>query len=66
MRLSGTWADLEEAWGVYIQMEATGWQFLPCAGGLLDQPELLWTNVTRIATRANQLKKDRAPDATQH
>lgn len=38
-------------------MEATGWRFLPYAGGLLDQPESLMRNVLRIANIVNKLKE---------
>jgi hypothetical protein len=48
-KILGDWADLEEAWDAYTQMEATGWNFLPYSGGLFDQPELLMRNVYRIA-----------------
>lgn len=48
--LQGTWADLEEAWAGFTQMEATGWRHLPYDGGLLDQPELLMSNLYRLKT----------------
>jgi hypothetical protein len=40
-------------------MEATDWRFLPYAGGLMDQPELLMANVYRIANAARALKEAR-------
>lgn len=46
--LEGGDADLEEAWLAFTQLEATGWQFLPYTGGLLEQPDLLMRNVFRI------------------
>lgn len=58
--LEGTQADLEEAWAAWAQMSATGWRFLPYEGGLLDQPELLMSNVFRIerVARAKEDTKD--------
>lgn len=55
--LEGGDADLEEAWLAFAQMEATGWQFLPYAGGLLDQPDLLMRNVFRIKYVADQKRE---------
>ncbi len=46
--LVGDWADMEEAWTAYTLMESMKWQFLPYAGGLLDQPEALIRNILRI------------------
>lgn len=47
--LAGDWDDMEEAWTAYTLMESTKWQFLPYAGGLLDQPEALMRNILRIS-----------------
>ena len=55
--LEGSDADLEEAWLAFTQLEATGWQFLPYAGGLLDQPDLLMRNVFRIKLVADQKRE---------
>jgi len=50
--------DLESAWKTFTLMEATGWRFLPQAGGLLDQDEALLLDVLTIAS-LNQRVKDR-------
>lgn len=60
--ITGGMEDLEEAWGAYTQMEATGWHHLPYAGGLLDQPELLMQNIYRIANAVRQRRE--AADGT--
>lgn len=57
--LEGGEIDLEEAWSAFTQMEATGWRFLPYAGGLLDQPELLMRNIYRIARVARNMEENK-------
>ena len=57
--LQGDWPDLEEAWKAYSMMEATDWHFLPYAGGLMDQPEMLILNIFRIARVAKWLKEQK-------
>ena len=48
--------DLESAWRVWTLQEATGWQFLPCAGGLIDQDEALLMDVLMIAAVNERVK----------
>ncbi len=55
--LEGSDADLEEAWLAFTQMEATDWHFLPYAGGLLEQPELLMRNLYKIKVVANNARE---------
>jgi hypothetical protein len=38
-------------------MEATGWRFLPQAGGLLDQPEALLEDVLTLAALARTVER---------
>ena len=45
------------AWQVWTLLERTGWQYLPCEGGLLDQPAELWEDVLVIAWRKEQVEK---------
>jgi hypothetical protein len=49
--LSGSWADLEEAWRAYTYIQTAGWQILPLLypGGMMGQPELLINNIMKIA-----------------
>jgi hypothetical protein len=49
--------DLEMAWRAWILMEATDWRFLPCAGGLLDQPETLIADLLTIAALSHRVKE---------
>jgi hypothetical protein len=49
--------DLETAWRTWTLEEATGWRFLPNAGGLLDQDESLLQDVLAIAALNERLKK---------
>lgn len=53
----GSQDDLEEAWSAVTLMEATSWRFLPYAGGLLDQPELLLSNIFRIKAVINAVRE---------
>lgn len=41
--------DLEMAWGTWTLLEATGWRHLPFVGGLLDQPDVLMTDLATIS-----------------
>lgn len=50
----GDQGDLEEAWQTWRLMKATDWRFLPYAGGLLDQPEMLLHNVFEIEAEAQR------------
>lgn len=45
------------AWLVWTQMQATGWQFLPLSGGLMDQPELLMRNLYILSSQYQELMK---------
>lgn len=47
---------MELAYQVFTRMQATGWKFLPVAGGLLDQPELLMNNLFVLAARYQEIK----------
>lgn len=40
--------DPERAWRAFTLMEATGWRYLPEAGGLLDQDEALMSDILTI------------------
>jgi len=37
-------------------MEATGWQFLPYSGGLLEQPESVLEDLLMVATVSQRVK----------
>jgi len=37
-------------------MEATGWQFLPYSGGLLEQPEVVLEDLLMIAGVSQRVK----------
>ncbi len=54
--LEGTPEDMELAFQVFTQMQATDWRFLPAPGGLLDQPELLMNNLFILAGKYQELK----------
>lgn len=49
--------DLDTAWETWMLMEATGWQFLPHAGGLLDQDQALQDDLMTIAAVAPKVKE---------
>jgi hypothetical protein len=55
--LVGDEADMEEAWRYYCWMEATQWRFLPYAGALEDQEQVLMDNIFLIAASVNRLRK---------
>jgi hypothetical protein len=57
LKLEGDRNDAEEAWGAFASMEATDWRFLPYAGGLMDQPELVMRNLYRIKALSNALRE---------
>jgi hypothetical protein len=44
--------DLDASWEIWTMMEVTGWQFLPRAGGLLDQPSWLMDDLFAIRDAA--------------
>lgn len=50
-------SDLETAWRAWTLMEATDWHYLPCAGGLLDQPSALMSDILEIADRSRRIRK---------
>ncbi len=50
--------DPELAWRAWTMIQATGWRFLPCPGGLLDQPESLMDDIMAIAISSQQIKSD--------
>ena len=54
MKLLG---DLETAYRTWTLMEATGWKYLPCAGGLIDQDEALLMDVLTIAALSERVRK---------
>lgn len=39
-------------------MRATGWRFLPYAGGLLDQPEWIMHDLIELTAEHNRLEKE--------
>lgn len=49
--------DLNLAWKTWTRMEATGWKYLPVAGGLLDQPEALMEDLLAIAAMNTGVKE---------
>ena len=50
--------DPELAWQAWTMIQATGWNFLPHAGGLLDQPESLMDDIMAIAITSQKVKDD--------
>jgi len=48
--------NLERAWQTWTLMEATGWQFLPYSGGLLEQPESVLEDLLMVATVSQRVK----------
>ena len=44
------------AWHTWTLMQATGWTFLPYAGGLLDQPEALMDDIMTISLTSQIVK----------
>lgn len=42
---------------MFTIMEATGWKFLPAAGGLGDQDEVLMDNIFAISYEYRRMKK---------
>jgi len=49
--------DVETAWRGWTLQEATGWRFLPCPGGLLDQDEALLMDILAIAALNERWKR---------
>jgi len=45
------------AWNTWKLLEQTGWQWLPCDGGLLDQPEALFEDLLTIAWRKDRVEE---------
>jgi len=41
-------------------MRATNWQFLPIAGGLLDQPDALMSDIFAIEAAYNVLQEQKS------
>ena len=54
--MTGTQVDQDEAWQMYTWMEATQWRFLPRAGGLEDQDEILLDNIFAIAAAVEKTR----------
>lgn len=60
--LVGNVEDVETAWRVYLVLASVnnlGWHVLPYAGGVLDQPEVLLTNLLSIHAYLNKLEEAR-------
>jgi hypothetical protein len=53
----GTPDDMEKAWKVFVLMEATQWNHLPDAGGILDQDDILMENLMRIKSVSNKMPR---------
>jgi hypothetical protein len=53
----GDVGDIDRAWKMFTYMEATQWQHLPEAGGLLDQDDLLMDNIMRIKSVVRKMVK---------
>jgi hypothetical protein len=51
--------DVEEAWKYYVMMTATQWYFLPAAGGLEDQDEVLLDNIFSIRNSVERMTNPR-------
>jgi hypothetical protein len=57
--LKGDAGDIFEAWKFFTWCEALEWKFLPAAGGLEDQDDILMENLFQIklvVNRARELK----------
>lgn len=49
--------DPERSWPIWQWMEATGWKFLPYAGGLLDQPDWLLRDLLTVSAISERVRK---------
>lgn len=56
---------MEYSWEVWQLMEATGWDHLPFAGGLLDQPEDLMADLIAISARRTEVEELLVPGPRQ-
>jgi hypothetical protein len=56
--------DLEAAWPVWTQWVATERRFLPCAGGLLDQPAGLMADLFTLDWLYRKVQAQRARTTT--
>ena len=54
--LTGGAEDIQEAWKYFTWMQALDWHFLPAAGGLEDQDEVLMNNVFSINAAIRRMK----------
>lgn len=53
--------DPDLAWRTWTLMQATGNRFLPCAGGLLDQPESLMDDLLTLSWLSGIIEKQIKP-----
>ena len=49
--------DLEISFEVWKLLEQTGWEHLPCEGGLLDQPAWLFEDLLVISWRKGRVEE---------
>lgn len=49
--------DLERSWKIWTLLEATGWKFLPYAGGVMEQPDWLLSDLMTIAAISERVRK---------
>lgn len=54
--LIGDERDFEYAWRMFLWMQATDWRFLPEAGGLANQDEVLFENLLAIKVAVSKIK----------
>lgn len=51
--------DPDTAYQAWAQVSATDWKHLLVAGGLLDQPEVLWDDVMTIEFMHRRVKESK-------
>jgi len=48
----------ELAWEIWLQLEVHGWNFLPHEGGLLEQHEGLWADLSTISYVSDLVRRE--------